>query len=126
MTIPATKAAATKERHQLEHLPVWSESTVPDKADAIRKDTSTFVRFDVPCHSKHREFAEHKQKYKGRVVRRGDDVQDDTGCTEVFAEQGASACQVTAAQVQDTVPSSKNGWRSERCSFVLLTHKSSK
>ena len=33
---------------------------------------------------------------------RGDEVKDDTGCQAVFAEQGASASQLTAAKVLDT------------------------
>ena len=39
------------------------------------------------------------QKYKGRVVLRGDIVKDDSGSYAVFAEQGSSASQMTAAEV---------------------------
>ena len=39
------------------------------------------------------------QKYKGRVVLRGDIVKDDFGSYAVFAEQGSSASQMTAAKV---------------------------
>ena len=43
------------------------------------------------------------QKYKGRVVLRGDIVKDDSGSCAVFTEQGSSASQMTAAQVMDII-----------------------
>ena len=39
------------------------------------------------------------QKYKGRVVLRGDIVKDGSGSFAVFTEQGSSASQMTAAKV---------------------------
>ena len=44
-----------------------------------------------------------KNKYKGRVVLRGDIVKDDSGSDAVFTEQGSSASQMTAAKVMDIV-----------------------
>ena len=41
------------------------------------------------------------QKYKGRVILRGDIVKDDSGSYAVFIEQGSSASQMTAAKVMD-------------------------
>ena len=41
------------------------------------------------------------QKYKGRVVLRGDTVKDDPGSHAEFTEQGSSASQMTAAKVMD-------------------------
>ena len=43
------------------------------------------------------------QKYKGRVVLRGDIVTDDSGSYAVFAEQGSSASQMTAAKIMDII-----------------------
>ena len=43
------------------------------------------------------------QKYKGRVVLRGEIVKDDSGSFAVFAEQGSSASQMTAAKVIDVI-----------------------
>ena len=43
------------------------------------------------------------QKYKGRVVLRGDIVKDDSGSYEVFTEQGSSASQMTPAKVMDII-----------------------
>ena len=46
--------------------------------------------------------AQH-QKYKGRVVLRGDIVKDDSGSYAVFTEQGSSASQMTAAKIMDII-----------------------
>ena len=43
------------------------------------------------------------QKYKGRIVLRGDIVKDDSGSYVVFTEQGSSASQMTAAKVMDII-----------------------
>ena len=43
------------------------------------------------------------QKYRGRVVLRGDIVKDDSGSYAVFTEQGSSASQMTAAKIMDTL-----------------------
>ena len=46
-----------------------------------------------------------KQKYKGRVVLRGDIVKDDSGAYAVFTEQGSSASEMTVAKVMDVIAS---------------------
>ena len=51
------------------------------------------------CHLKHAELEAKHQKYKGRVVLRGDIVKDDSVSYAVFTEQGSSASQITAAEV---------------------------
>ena len=43
------------------------------------------------------------KKNKGRVVLCGDIVKDDSGSYAVFAEQGSSASQMTAAKVMDII-----------------------
>ena len=43
------------------------------------------------------------QKYKGRVVLRGDIVNDGSGSCAVFTEQGSSASQRTAAKIMDII-----------------------
>ena len=45
------------------------------------------------CHLKNAELETRHQKYKGRVVLRGDFVKDDSGSFAVFTEQGSSASQ---------------------------------
>ena len=53
------------------------------------------------CHLKNSELEPQFQKYKGRVVLRGDIVKDDSGAYAAFAEQGSSVSQMTAAKVMD-------------------------
>ena len=55
------------------------------------------------CHLKNAELETMHQKYKGRVVFRGDIVKDDSGSYAVFTEQGSSASQMTAAKVMDII-----------------------
>ena len=55
------------------------------------------------CHLKNSELRPQYQKYKGRVVLRGDIVKDDSGSYAVFNEQGSSASQMTAANVMDII-----------------------
>ena len=55
------------------------------------------------CHLKNVELEAKYQKYKGRVVLRGDIVKDDSGTYAVFTEQGSSASQMTAAKVMDII-----------------------
>ena len=52
------------------------------------------------CHLQNAGLEPQLQKYKGRVVLRGDIVKDDSGSHAVLAEQGSSASQMTAAKVQ--------------------------
>ena len=53
------------------------------------------------CHFKNSELDPQCQKYKGRVVLRGDIVKDDSGPYAVFSEHGPSASQMTDAKVMD-------------------------
>ena len=55
------------------------------------------------CHLKNSELEPQFQKNKGRVVLRGDIVQDESGSCAVFTEQGSSASQMTAAKVMDII-----------------------
>ena len=50
------------------------------------------------CHLKNAELEAKHQKFKGRVVLRGDIVKDNSGSYAVFTEQGSSASQMTAAK----------------------------
>ena len=55
------------------------------------------------CHLKNAELEAKHQKYKGRVVLRGDIVKDDSGSYAVFTEQGSSASRMTAAKIMDII-----------------------
>ena len=57
------------------------------------------------CHLENAELEPKYQKYKGRVVFRGDSAIDDSGSYAVYAEQGSSASQMTAAKVMDVIGS---------------------
>ena len=51
------------------------------------------------CHLKNSELELQYQKYKDRVVLRGDVVKDDSDSYAVFTEQQSSASQMTVAKV---------------------------
>ena len=71
-----------------------------------RKKGNTFhfaLLMDI-CHLKNSELEPKLQKYKGRVVLRGDSVKGDSGSYAVLTEQGSSASQMTAAKVMDVIP----------------------
>ena len=56
------------------------------------------------CHLKNADLEAQHQKYKGRVVLRGDIAKDDSGSYGVFTEQGSSASQMTAAKIISRLP----------------------
>ena len=55
------------------------------------------------CHLKNAELEAKHQKYKGRVVLRGDIVKDNSGSYAVFTEQGSSESQMTAAKIMNII-----------------------
>ena len=63
--------------------------------------TVHFASLVVICHLKNAELEAKHQKYKGRVVLRGDIVKDNSGSYAVFTERGSSASQMTAAKIMD-------------------------
>ena len=62
-----------------------------------------FASLMVLCHIMNSELEPQYQKYKSRVVLRGDIVKDDSGSYAIFTEQGSSASQMTAAKVMDII-----------------------
>ena len=97
-----------KEWEKLEKIPAWdltkvrSESEVIDEARTKGRKVHFASLMDL-CHLKNSELEPQYQKYKGRVVLRGDIVKDDSGSYAVFTEQGSSASQMTAAKVMDII-----------------------
>ena len=141
MKIPAAKAAVDKEWEKLEKISAWNLTKVRKKKMVIdeARTTGATVHFaslmDI-CHLKNAELETKHQKYKGRVVLRGDIVKDNSGSYAVFTEQGSSASQKTAAKILDIIsrlpgfdgqaanaviglPPSKNG----RCSQIIKNSK---
>ena len=108
MKIPAAKAAVDKEWEKLEKIPAWNLRKVRSKkevSDEARTKGAKvhFASLMDMCHLKNAELEAKHQKYKGRVVLRGDIVKDDSGSYAVFTEQGSSASQMTAAKVMDII-----------------------
>ena len=116
--IPDAKAAVEKEWEKLEKILAWQLTKVRSKKEVIdeARTSGATVHFaslmDI-CHLKNTELEAKHQKYKGRVVLRGDIVKDDSGAYAVFTEQGSSASQMTAAKVMDII-SRLPGWTSNR------------
>ena len=108
MKIPAAKAAVDKELEKLEKFSAWnltkvrSEEQVIDEARTLGSKVHFATVMDI-CHLKNADLEAKHQKYKGRVVLRGDIVKDDSGTYAVFTEQGSSASQMTAAKIMDII-----------------------
>ena len=79
MKIPTAKAAVDKEWEKLEKIPAWDLTKVRNKYEVIdeaRKEGRKvhFTSLMDLCHLKNAELETKHQKYKGRVVLRGDIV----------------------------------------------------
>ena len=126
MKIPAAKAAVDKEWEKLEKIFAWNLTKVRSKKEVIdeAKTSGATVHFaslmDI-CHLKNAELEAKHQKYKGRVVLRGDIVKDDSGSYAVFTEQGSSASQMAAAKIMDIISGLR--WTSNRHNISLYPSK---
>ena len=101
-------AAVDKECEKLEKISAWNLTKVRSKLEVIGEARTSgekvhFASLMDRCHLKNAELEAKHQKYKGRVVLRGDFVKDDSGSYAVFTEQGSSASQMTAAKVMDII-----------------------
>ena len=108
MKIPEAKAAVDKEWEKLEKISAWNLTKVKSKKQVIEEARTSgatvhFASSTDICHLKNAELEAKHQKYKGRVVLRGDIVKDNSGSCAVFTEQGSSASQMTAAKVMDII-----------------------
>ena len=108
MKIPGAKAAMDKEWKKLETIPAWQLEKVKSKKEVILeaqrdKNKVHFATLMDMCHLENAELEPKLQKYKGRVLLRGDIVKDDSGAYAVFTEQGSSASQMSAAKVMDVI-----------------------
>ena len=89
MKIPAAKAAVDKEWEKLEKISAWNLTKVRSKKEVIDVARTKgakvhFASLMDTCHLKNAELEAKHQKYKGRVVLRGDIVKDDSGSYAVF------------------------------------------
>ena len=108
MKIPAATAAVDKEWEKLENISAWNLTKVRSKKEVIDEARTSgakvhFASLIGICHLKNAELEAKHQKYKGRIVLRGDIVKDDSVSYAVFTEQGSSASQMTAAKVMDII-----------------------
>ena len=93
---------------KLEKISAWNLTKVRSKKEVIdeARTSGATVHFaslmDI-CHLKNAELEAKHQKYKGRVLLRGDIVKDDSGSYAVFTEQGSSASPMTAAKIMDII-----------------------
>ena len=97
-----------KEWEKLEKIPAWDLTNVRSGSEVIDEARTKgakvyFASLMDICHLKNAEMETKHQKYKGRVVLRGDIVKDDSGSYAIFTEQGSSASQLTAAKVMDII-----------------------
>ena len=92
-------------KRQLLLLCLVKLSKVVGVIDEARTSGATvhFAKLMDICHLKNAELEAKHQKYKGRVVLRGDIVKDNSGSYAVFTEQGSSASQMTAAKIMDII-----------------------
>ena len=91
MKIPAAKAAVDKEWEKLENILAWDKTKVRNKSEVIDEARTKganvhFASLMDICHLKNAKLEAKHQKYKGRVVLRGDIVKDDSGSYAVFTE----------------------------------------
>ena len=96
MKIPAAKAAADKELDKLEKISAWNLTKVRSKKEVIDEARTKGAKVNFAslmdiCHLKNAELKAKHQKYKGRVVLRGDIVKGGSGSHAVSTEQGSSA-----------------------------------
>ena len=96
MKIPAAKAAVDKVLEKLEKFAAWNLTKVRSKKEVIVKAWTSgakvhFASLMDICHLKNAELEAKHQKYKGRVVLRGDIVKDESGSYAVCTELGSSA-----------------------------------
>ena len=81
LKIPAAKAAVNKEWEKLEKFSAWNLTKVRSKSEVIEEARTSgatvhFASLMDTCHLKNAELEAKHQKYKGRIVLRGDIVKD--------------------------------------------------
>ena len=93
---------------KLKKISAWNLTKVRSKKEVIDEARTSGAKVQLAslkdiCHLKKAELEAKHQKYKGRVVLRGDIVKDDSGSYAVFTEQRSSASQMTAAKIMDII-----------------------
>ena len=91
-----------------EKISAWNLTKGRSKKEVIDEGRTSGAKFYFASlmdmyYLKNADLEAMHQKYKGRVVLRGDIVKDDSGFYAVLTEQGSSASQLTAAKVMDII-----------------------
>ena len=89
MKILVATAAVDKEWEKLEKIPAWDKTKVRNKSEVIDEARTKGIKVHFAslmdfCHLMNAELETKHQKYKGRVVFRGDIVKDDSGSYAVL------------------------------------------
>ena len=97
-----SEGCSGKTKGKIKKIPVWQLTKVRNKKEVIDEARNEgrkihFASLMDLCHLKNSELEPKFQKYKGRVVLRGDIVKNGSGSHAVFTEQGSSASLMTAA-----------------------------
>ena len=108
-----------------EKIRAWQLTKVRNKKEVIAEPRTRKVHFaslmDL-CHLKNSELEPQHQKYKGRVVLRGDIVKNDSASYALCTEQGSSASQMTAAKSHGHYIKASRMFRtSSRCNVCLYS-----
>ena len=120
-----SKSSGGQGMGKLEKFSAWNLTKVRNKSEVIEEARTSGVTVhsaslvDI-CHLKNAELETKHQKHKGRVVLRGDIVKDDSGSSAVFAEQGSSASQMTAARVTISYPDCQDAQDKQRTQYLLI------
>ena len=98
-----SKGSGGQGMEKLEKISSWNLTKVRSKKEVIDEARTSgakvhFASLMDICHLKNAELEAKHQKYKGRVVLRGDIVEDNSGSCAVFTEQGSSASQNDSRQ----------------------------
>ena len=93
---------------KLEKFSAWNLTNVRSKKEVMNEARTKgakvhFASLMDICHLKNAELEAKHQKYKGRVVLRGDIAKHDSGSHAVFTEQRSSVSQMTAAKIMDII-----------------------
>ena len=75
---------------------ISEQKRILNEAENKQRTVRIATLMDI-CHLKHSELEPKYQNYKGRVVLRGDVVNDDLGVYPVITEQESSASETAAA-----------------------------
>ena len=129
MKIPAAIAAVDEEWEKLEKISAWNLTKVRSKKEVIDEARTKgakvhFASLMDICHLKNAELEAKHQKYKVRVVLRGDIVKDDCGSYAVFRARIISISSDSSKSHGYHIQTSRVRRTSSWCSICLYSGSS--